>query len=85
MVFLKEKICKISFYKTIANKITNQILDNQEYKYGFTTDIENIKAPKGLTEKTIRFISDFRDEIYAQNPSKWSAASDIPVVIIECG
>ena len=21
---------------------------NQEYKYGFTTDIENIKAPKGL-------------------------------------
>ena len=30
---------------------------NQEYKYGFTTDIENIKAPKGLSEKTIRFIS----------------------------
>ena len=30
---------------------------NQEYKYGFTTDIENIKAPKGLTEETIKFIS----------------------------
>ena len=25
---------------------------NQEYKYGFTTDIENIKAPKGLNEKS---------------------------------
>ena len=26
---------------------------NQEYKYGFTTEIENFKAPKGLTEMTI--------------------------------
>ena len=32
-------------------------LKNREYKYGFTTDIENIKAPKGLSEETIRFIS----------------------------
>ena len=31
-------------------------LKNQEYKYGFTTDIENVKAPKGLTEETIKFI-----------------------------
>ena len=32
----------------------NQNIDsNQEYKYGFTTEIENIKAPKGLTKKTI--------------------------------
>ena len=30
-------------------------LKNQEYKYGFTTEIENFKAPKGLSEKTIRF------------------------------
>ena len=29
----------------------------QDYKYGFTTDIENIRAPKGLTEETIKFIS----------------------------
>ena len=34
-------------------------LKNQEYKYGFTTDIENIKAPKGLNEETIHFISKF--------------------------
>ena len=29
----------------------------KDYKYGFSTDIENIKAPKGLNEGVIRFIS----------------------------
>jgi Fe-S cluster assembly protein SufB len=29
----------------------------EKYKYGFTTDIESEKAPKGLNEDTIRFIS----------------------------
>ena len=28
----------------------------KDYKYGFTTDIETIKAPKGLNEKVIKFI-----------------------------
>ena len=28
-----------------------------KYKYGFVTDIESEKAPKGLDEDTIRFIS----------------------------
>ena len=37
-------------------------LKNQEYKYGFTTDIENIKAPKGLSEETIKFISKIKKE-----------------------
>ena len=37
-------------------------LNNQEYKYGFTTDIENFKAPKGLSEETIRFISKIKNE-----------------------
>ena len=36
----------------------NQLFNKEEkYKYGFTTDIENIKAPKGLNENTIKFIS----------------------------
>ncbi len=30
---------------------------SQDYKYGFTTDIDNFKAPKGLSEETIKFIS----------------------------
>ena len=32
-------------------------LENQEYKFGFVTDIESDKAPNGLNEDIIRFIS----------------------------
>ena len=32
------------------------------YKYGFVTDIETEKAPKGLSEDVIRFISAKKDE-----------------------
>ncbi len=34
----------------------------ETYKYGFTTDIESEKAPKGLTEETIRYISTKKEE-----------------------
>jgi len=34
----------------------------KEYKYGFSTDIESIKAPKGLNEKVIKFISNIKKE-----------------------
>lgn len=37
-------------------------LTTEEYKYGFTTDIEMEVAPKGLTEDTIRFISAKKNE-----------------------
>ena len=36
---------------------TVKTLDIDQYKYGFSTDIESDKAPKGLDEDTIRFIS----------------------------
>ena len=39
-----------------------QIEDLKEYKYGFTTDIENIRAPKGLNEEVIKFISKIKKE-----------------------
>ena len=32
-------------------------IDVDQYKYGFVTDIESDKAPKGLSEDTVRFIS----------------------------
>jgi len=32
-------------------------IDVDQYKYGFFTDIESVKAPKGLDESTVRFIS----------------------------
>ncbi len=37
-------------------------LSVDQYKYGFTTDIETVKAPKGLSEEVIRFISAKKDE-----------------------
>ena len=32
-------------------------IDVDKYKYGFTTEIESVRAPKGLNEETVRFIS----------------------------
>ena len=37
-------------------------IDVDQYKYGFETDIESVKAPKGLSEDTVRFISDKKGE-----------------------
>ncbi len=37
-------------------------IDVDQYKYGFVTDIESDKAPKGLSEDTIRFISAKKSE-----------------------
>ena len=34
----------------------------KEYKYGFSTDIENIRAPKGLNKEVIKFISKIKKE-----------------------
>ena len=42
----------------------NQVkdIDVDQYKYGFSTDIETVKAPKGLNEDIVRFISAKKDE-----------------------
>jgi Fe-S cluster assembly protein SufB len=37
-------------------------IDVDQYKYGFVTEIESDRAPKGLSEDTIRFISSRKDE-----------------------
>ncbi len=37
-------------------------IDVDQYKYGFTTDIEMVKAPKGLNEDIVRFISEKKGE-----------------------
>ncbi len=41
---------------------TIEVLANKEYKYGFVTDIESDVIPKGLTEDTIRLISEKKQE-----------------------
>jgi Fe-S cluster assembly protein SufB len=37
-------------------------IDVDQYKYGFETNIETVKAPKGLSEDTLRFISEKKGE-----------------------
>ncbi len=37
-------------------------LSNQEYKYGFTTDLETDSFPKGLSEEVVRKISKIKNE-----------------------
>ena len=39
-----------------------EIENLKDYKYGFSTDIENIRAPKGLNEEVIKFISKIKKE-----------------------
>ena len=44
---------------------TNQLVKDvarQDYKYGFTTDVESETAPPGLNEDTVRFISEKKNE-----------------------
>jgi Fe-S cluster assembly protein SufB len=41
---------------------TAELLGNKEYKYGFVTDIESDVIPRGLTEDTIRLISEKKNE-----------------------
>ncbi len=41
---------------------TLESLARQEYKYGFTTDIESDSAPPGLNEDIVRFISKKKEE-----------------------
>ena len=48
--------------------MSTDVLDtytNQEYKYGFYTDIEADSAPPGLSPDIIRFISMKKEEKYS--------------------
>src|SRR5262245_42813384 len=45
-----------------APEVGVEELVTKEYKYGFYTDIEQDKAPKGLNEDIIRFISAKKEE-----------------------
>ena len=44
------------------DEATKEMLQNEEYKYGFVTDIEQDIFPKGLDEKVIHHISEKKDE-----------------------
>ncbi len=46
----------------MSNKKEIEITANQEYKYGFTIDVESDVMPRGLDEKTIESISKRKEE-----------------------
>ncbi|NNU17677.1 Fe-S cluster assembly protein SufB [Parvularcula sp. ZS-1/3] len=46
----------------IDAETVERVQELDTYKYGFTTDIESVKAPKGLNEDTVRFISAKKEE-----------------------
>ena len=46
-------------------------LGNNEYKYGFSTDVDDIKSPKGLSEETVKFISAQNVTLYEQHNGRF--------------
>ena len=44
------------------NKVSKDNFKQDKYKYGFVTDIESDKIPKGLNEDVIRLISKKKEE-----------------------
>ena len=43
------------------DQATKEMLENNEYKYGFVTDIEQEIIPKGISEEVINFITDSKE------------------------
>ncbi|MBL4668364.1 MAG: Fe-S cluster assembly protein SufB, partial [Flavobacteriales bacterium] len=53
----------MSKIKTITeDELGKQLEENQEYKYGFTTDVDSEVTPIGLNEDVVRLISSKKDE-----------------------
>ena len=44
------------------DQATKEMLESEEYKYGFTTEVDQEIFPKGLNEEIIKFISAQKDE-----------------------
>ena len=44
------------------DELEKQLSENQEYKYGFTTDVDSDVIPIGLDEDVVRLISSKNDE-----------------------
>ena len=42
--------------------MSDNLIENSEYKYGFYTDIETEEFPKGLNEDIVRLISKKKEE-----------------------
>lgn len=51
------RLLKSTIFMDLSNKLNPEELESQEYKFGWTTDIESESAPPGLNEEVIRWIS----------------------------
>ena len=58
---MSDKIMASTVSLSEDEKIIQEVTE-QRYKYGWVTDIESDKAPKGLNEDIIRFISAKKEE-----------------------
>ena len=54
-------------YDDVEGQLSEKIDKLKDYKYGFSTDIENTRAPKGLNEDVIKFISNIKKEYDPKN------------------
>ncbi|MEE4212180.1 MAG: Fe-S cluster assembly protein SufB [Parvularcula sp.] len=55
-------MAQTTYKEGIDAKTVEQVEELGTYKHGFTTNIESVKAPKGLNEDTVRFISAKKEE-----------------------
>ena len=53
---------EVQVKESISRETVETAKSLETYKYGFTTEIESVKAPKGLSEDTVRFISAKKEE-----------------------
>ena len=53
---------EVQVKESISKETVETAKSLETYKYGFTTEIESVKAPKGLSEDTVRFISAKKEE-----------------------
>ena len=47
-----------------SDELIQQYQDRTEYDHGFVTDIETIEVPKGLSEETVKFISNQKKGLF---------------------
>jgi len=57
-----EKNKNTSYTPIVAKSISAKEITERKYKYGFVTDVESEKAPKGLNEGIVRYISEKKGE-----------------------
>ena len=59
------------------NQATKEMLEKEEYKYGFVTDVEQDILPKGLDENVIHYISKKKKYYRCSCPLQYNVAGKL--------